>query len=59
MKAEEKKQLEEIRKKVEAGQELTMAEEFIYLTKVLGHTDIDARTVITTAENQDKNVLID
>ena len=49
MTAEEKKKVEEIRKKIESRQELTQDEEFLYLTKALGHTETDARTVITIA----------
>lgn len=59
MTAEEKKKIEEIRKKIEAGQDLTREEELLYLTKELGHTESDAQTIITIAMNEDKNVLID
>jgi hypothetical protein len=59
MTAEEKKNIEDIRKKVELGEDLTPAEEFLYLTKVMGHNELQANTVITIAENKDENVLID
>lgn len=59
MTAEEKIKLDEIRKKIEADQVLTSEEEFLYLTKAIGHTEIEANTIITISNNKDKSVVID
>lgn len=45
--------------KVNAGEHLTPEEEFFYLTKIRGFTDLKANTMLTIAANNDPNIIID
>lgn len=56
---DEEKLKAEIIEKVKNGQDLSVAESFFYLTKVMNHTTDEANTIISIADNKNKNVIID
>ncbi len=45
--------------KIKKGEDLSVADTFFYLTKVMNHTPDEANTIIAIAENKNKNVIID
>jgi hypothetical protein len=51
--------LEKIQAKIKAGKNLTKKEYFIWLTKLLGYSDMEAKTIIAISENKNPNILID
>ena len=51
--------LEKIQAKIKAGKNLTKKEYFIWLTKLLGYSDMEAKTIIAISENKNQNILID
>ena len=52
-------ELDMLKTKVATGDTLTSEEEFIYLTEVMGHSEEEANTIISIAENAEETFLID
>lgn len=52
-------QIEAIRKKLEAGEQITREEEDLYMQQVFGFDTQEIQRVVAINENKDPNVIID